>query len=168
MKINLNLYFPEIGKIYEIGDLLKYHGLLKCKHTTNLCSNKREYLYDFENIMAKLKTVLSLVYRLTGRSILWHAIMENGAIFYRHQFARLLKGFEPSRVPTRRLDELALDAQLLSFCCSFDILIEQAGNPFSKDKKWHPGKYLFHGTTLLVQRVTCDMIIRRSRTLMAT
>ena len=37
-----------------------------------------------KNIMEKLKTVLSLVLAsITGRAILFHAIMENGAIFYR-------------------------------------------------------------------------------------
>ena len=45
---------------------------------------RREYLYDLKNIREKLKTVLSLVLqRLQEKQFLFHAIMENGAIFYR-------------------------------------------------------------------------------------
>ena len=45
-----------------------------------------------KNIMEKLKTVLSLVLAaITGKSILFHAIMENGAIFYRLPISRLFR-----------------------------------------------------------------------------
>jgi hypothetical protein len=55
-------------------------------------------------------TALSLVLALcTGRAILFHAIMENGAVFYRLPISAFIqKGFDASRVPSRRLDELQL------------------------------------------------------------
>jgi hypothetical protein len=63
-----------------------------------------------KNIMEKLKTVLSLALAcLTGRAILWHAIMENGAVFYRLPITAFIqRGFQPSAVPNKRLDELQL------------------------------------------------------------
>ena len=60
--------------------------------------------------MEKLKTVLSLVLALlSGRAILFHAIMENGAVFYRLPISAFIqRGFRPEDVPKRRLDELQL------------------------------------------------------------
>ena len=48
-------------------------------------------------------------------------------------------------MPTRRLDELQL-WNCFSYYPSvhrWDILDGQAGKYIGKDKKWHPGKYLF-------------------------
>ena len=63
-----------------------------------------------KNIMEKLKTVLCLVLAaITGRAILWHAIMENGAVFYRLPITRFYSNvdYEPStEFRPRRLDEL--------------------------------------------------------------
>ena len=62
-----------------------------------------------KNIMEKLKTVLSLVLAsLTGRAILFHAIMENGAVFYRVPISAFIqRGLShPESVPSQRLDEL--------------------------------------------------------------
>ena len=101
-----------------------------------------------KNIMVKLKTVLSLVCRLLrGTSILFHCIMENGAVFYRLPI-RLL--FNVVLKP----EELFLRVDLMSYnfgivlviillLHSWDILDGQAGKYIGKDKKWHPGKYLF-------------------------
>ena len=63
-----------------------------------------------KNIMEKLKTVLSLVLaRLQVVAILFHAIMENGAIFYRLPISAFIqRGFKVEDVPKRRLDELQL------------------------------------------------------------
>ena len=99
-----------------------------------------------KNIMEKLKIVLSLVLALTGRPILFHAIMENGAIFYRLPISAFIqKGFDLDRVPRRRLDELQLwncFSYYPSVHC-WDILDGQSGKYIGKDKKWHSGKYLF-------------------------
>jgi hypothetical protein len=98
---------------------------------------RREFLYDLKKHHGEV---------LTGRSILWHAIMENGAIFYRLPISAFIqKGFDPSRVPKRRLDELQLWNCFSYYpaVTSWDILESQAGKYIGKDKKWHPGKYLF-------------------------
>ena len=60
--------------------------------------------------MVKLKTALSLVLAcITGRALLFHAIMENGAIFYRLPISAFIqRGFKTTDVPKRRLDELQL------------------------------------------------------------
>ena len=72
--------------------------------------------------------------------------MENGAIFYRLPISAFIQtGFEASGVPTRRLDELQL-WNCFSYYPSvhrWDILDGRAGKYIGKDKKWHPGKYLF-------------------------
>ena len=71
---------------------------------------KREYLYDLQKHHGEVEDCIIFgLSAITGRSILWHAIMENGAIFYRLPISAFIqKGFEPSDVPTRRLDELQL------------------------------------------------------------
>ena len=75
-----------------------------------------------------------------GRAILFHALMGNGAIFYRLPISAFIqKGFDPSRVPGRRLDELQL-WNCFSYYPSvhrWDILDGQAGKYIGKDKKWH-------------------------------
>ena len=67
---------------------------------------RREFLYDLKKHHGEVEDCIIFgISALTGRSILWHAIMENGAIFYRLPISAFIqKGFEPSRVPTRRLD----------------------------------------------------------------
>jgi hypothetical protein len=108
---------------------------------------KREYLYDLKKHRGEVEDCIIFgLSALTGRAILFHAIMENGAIFYRLPISAFIQqGFDPSRVPTRRLDELQL-WNCFSYYPSvhrWDILDGQAGKYIGKDKKWHPGKYLF-------------------------
>ncbi len=71
---------------------------------------KREYLYDLQKHHGEVEDCIIFgLSALTGRAILWHAIMENGAIFYRLPISAFIqKGFDASRVPARRLDELQL------------------------------------------------------------
>jgi len=71
---------------------------------------RREYLYDCKKHHGEVEDCIVFgLSALTGRAILFHAIMENGAIFYRLPISAFIQqGFEPSRVPARRLDELQL------------------------------------------------------------
>ena len=108
---------------------------------------RREYLYDLKKHRGEVEDCIIFgLSAITGRSILWLAIMENGAIFYRLPISAFIqKGFDPDRVPRRRLDELQL-WNCFSYYPSvhrWDILDGQAGKYIGKDKKWHPGKYLF-------------------------
>ena len=99
-----------------------------------------------KNTMEKLKIVLSLVYRLSQASLsyfmrLWK--MVQSFIVY-----RLLPLFK--EVLNRKMF-LGVDLMSYSFGIvlviillhSWDILAGQAGKYIGKDKKWHPGKYLF-------------------------
>ena len=101
-----------------------------------------------KNIMVKLKTALFLVCRLLlGRAILFHCIMENGAVYYRLPISAFIqRGYDPKDVPGYRLDELgALEFFLVTILLllAWDILDAQSGKYIGKDKKWHHGKYLF-------------------------
>ena len=81
-----------------------------------------------------------------GRAILFHALMGNGAIFYRLPISAFIqKGFDPSRVPTRRLDELELWNCFSYYptVTHWAILSAASGYYFGKDKKKHYGSYLF-------------------------
>ena len=71
---------------------------------------RREFLYDLKKHHGEVEDCIIFgISALTGRSILFHAIMENGAIFYRLPISAFIqRGFRPDEVPTRRLDELQL------------------------------------------------------------
>ena len=44
---------------------------------------RREYLYDLQKHHGEVEDCIIFgMSAITGRSILWHAIMENGAVFY--------------------------------------------------------------------------------------
>ena len=108
---------------------------------------RKEYLYDLKKGHGEVEECIIFgITSMGGRAILFHALMGNGAIFYRLPISAFIqKGFEPSGVPTRRLDELQL-WNCFSYYPSvhrWDILDGQAGKYMGKDKKWHPGKYLF-------------------------
>jgi len=83
---------------------------------------------------------------ITGKSILFHAIMENGAIFYRLPITAFIqRDYELSTVPLKRLDELELWNSFSYYppVTTYDILSGQHGKYIGKDKKWHHGNYLF-------------------------
>ena len=100
-----------------------------------------------KNTMEKWKTALSFGFSsITGRPILFHTIMENGAVFYRLPISAFIqRGFKASEVPRLRLDELELWNCFSYYpsVTSFDILDGQSGKFIGKDKKWRSGAYLF-------------------------
>ena len=107
-----------------------------------------------ENISMTLKTTMEkwriVLYlgwhRLQGRPILFHAIMENGAVFLSLPISAFIqRGFKSNQVPRHRLDELELWNCFSYYpsVTSFDILDGQSGKYIGKDKKWYPGAYLF-------------------------
>ena len=74
---------------------------------------------------------------ITGRALLFHAIMENGAIFYRLPITAFIqRGFKVTDVPRRRLDELQLWNAFSYYpaITSWDILEAQSGKYIGKDK----------------------------------
>ena len=108
---------------------------------------RREYLYDCKKHHGEVEDCIIFgLSSIAGHAILFHAIMENGAVFYRLPISAFIqRGFKPEDVPKRRLDELQL-WNCFSYYPSvhiWDILGGTAGKYIGKDKKWHHGKYLF-------------------------
>ena len=71
---------------------------------------KKEYLYDLKKHKGEVEDCIIFgITSLTGRAILFHAIMENGAIFYRLPISAFIqRGYDAEFVPSQRLDELEL------------------------------------------------------------
>ena len=71
---------------------------------------RKEYLYDCKKHLGEVEDCIIFgISCLTGRAILWHAIMENGAVFYRLPITAFIqRGFQPSAVPIKRIDEIQL------------------------------------------------------------
>ena len=60
---------------------------------------RREYLYDLQKHHGEVEDCIIFgLSAITGRSILFHAIMENGAIFYRLPISAFIqRGFEEKK-----------------------------------------------------------------------
>ena len=108
---------------------------------------RREFLYDLKDHHGEVEDcVIFGLASITGRALLFHTIMENGAVFYRlpiHAFIQ--RGFKIEDVPRRRLDELELWNCFSYYpaITTYDILLGQSGKYYGKDKEWHTGQYLF-------------------------
>ena len=108
---------------------------------------RREFLYDLKDHHGEVEDCIIFgLASSAGRALLFHAIMENGAIFYRlpiHAF--LQRGYKIDEVPRARLDELELWNCFSYYpaVTTFDILGGQSGKYLGKDKKWYKGHYLF-------------------------
>ena len=108
---------------------------------------RREFLYDLKDKHGEVEDCIIFgLASIAGRALLFHAVMENGAIFYRlpiHAF--LQRGYKVQVVPRRRLDALELWKCFSYYpaVTTFDILGGQSGKYLGKDKKWHKGSYLF-------------------------
>ena len=108
---------------------------------------RREFLYDLKDHHGEVEDCIIFgLASITGRAVLFHTIMENGAVFYRlpiHAFIQ--RGFKVEDVPRRRLDELELWNCFSYYpaITTYDILLGQSGKYYGKDKEWHTGQYLF-------------------------
>ena len=69
---------------------------------------RREYLYDLKKHHGEVEDcIIFALASITGRPILFHAIMENVAIFYRFPISAFIqRGFDVEEGPRPRLDEL--------------------------------------------------------------
>ena len=114
---------------------------------TTYAQIRREYLYDLKKHHGEVEDCIVFgLSAISGRAILWHAIMENGAVFYRLPIAAFIqRGYEPGAVPNKRLDELELWNAFSYYpaVTNYDILSGQHGKYIGKDKKKHHGRYLF-------------------------
>ena len=108
---------------------------------------RREYLYDLKSHHGEVEDcVVFGIASITGRPILFHAVMENGAIFYRLPISAFIqRGFDIKKVPRTRLDQLELWNCFSYYpaITNYDILDGQSGKYIDKNKKWNVGSYLF-------------------------
>ena len=108
---------------------------------------RREYLYDLKDHFGEVEDCLIFgMASITGSAILFHAVMENGAVFYRLPISAFIqRGFDVKKVPRMRLDELELWNSFSYYpaITTYDILSGQSGKYIGKDKKWYYGNYLF-------------------------
>ena len=110
------------------------------------CQVRREYLYDLKKHHGEVEDCMVFgIASMPGRALLFHAIMQNGGVYYRLPISAFIQnGFDVEKVPRPRLDELELwncFSYYPSVIC-FDAL-SVAGKYWGKDKKWHTGSYLF-------------------------
>ena len=129
---------------------------------------RREYLYDLKKHHGEVEGCIILgVSSITGRPILFHAIMENGAIFYRLPITAFIqRGFKPENVPTRRLDELQLWNCFSYYPSvhSWDILDGQAGKYIGKIKNGTQENIYLLLTLHILSLIYLTLIIQRFRT----
>ena len=111
------------------------------------CQIRREYLYDLEQHEGEAEDCMVFdIASMPGRSLLFHAIMQNGGVYYRLPITAFVQhGFDVKKVPRPRLDELELWNCFSYYpaITTYDILASQSGKYYGKDKKWHRGQYLF-------------------------
>ena len=109
---------------------------------------KKEYLYDLDPKYKKesLDCIIFGLASLTGKSLLFHCMLPNGACYWRLPISAFFqKSFHRSEVPDMSVDELEL-WNCFSYYPSiteFDFLGGMRGKFLGKDKKFYKGEYLF-------------------------
>ena len=111
------------------------------------CKIRKEYLYDFESHHGESEEcVIFGVASITGRALLFHILLPNGAVYYRLPISAFFqKRFSRSQVPDMPIDSLQL-WNCFSYYPSiinFDFLGGQCGKFVGKDKKFYEAQYLF-------------------------
>jgi hypothetical protein len=103
------------------------------------CKIRREYLYDLKKHHGESEEcVLFAIASISGRALLFHALLSNGAVYYRLPISAFFqKRFHRSEVPDMSVDSLQL-WNCFSYYPAvtyFDFLGGQRGKFFGKDKK---------------------------------
>jgi hypothetical protein len=111
------------------------------------CQIKREYLYDLQKHHGEAEDVVIFgIASIAGKAILFHCMLENGAIFYRLPISAFFqKHFQRTKVPDMQVHELQL-WNCFSYHPSvhhFDFLSSARGKYKGIDEKFYPGEYLF-------------------------
>jgi hypothetical protein len=111
------------------------------------CNIRKEYLYDLKDHHGESsECVLFAIASISGRAILFHALLSNGAVYYRLPISAFFqKRFSRTKVPDMSVDELELWNCFSYYpaITTFSFLSGQQGTFFGKDKKEYPGTYLF-------------------------
>jgi hypothetical protein len=110
------------------------------------CQIRREYLYDLKKHHGEVEDCMVFgIASMSGRPLLFHALMENGGVYYRLPISAFIQhGFEAKDVPRMQLHELELWNCFSYYpnVIAFDALTT-SGKYLGKDKKWYRGSYLF-------------------------
>jgi len=111
------------------------------------CKIKKEYLYDFTKHHGESEDCCVFgVTSITDRALLFNIMLPNGACFWRLPISAFFQErFDRSEVLDMQVDELQLwncFSYYPSVHC-FSFLRGKRGKYFGKDKKLHPGEYLF-------------------------
>ena len=111
------------------------------------CKIRTEYLYDMDmDKKGEQDCVIFGMASISGRALLFHVMLPNGAVFYRLPISAFFqKRYDRTEVPDMSVDELQL-WNCFSYWPSvhcFDWLANVEGKFLGKDKKFYHGQYLF-------------------------
>jgi hypothetical protein len=112
------------------------------------CKIRREYLYDLKKHHGESEEcVLFAIASISGRALLFHALLSNGAVYYRLPISAFFqKRFHRSEVPDMSVDELQL-WNCFSYYPSiinFNFLSRTTWKIFRKKQTRISGKLLIH------------------------
>ena len=120
---------------------------LNANTPTIYCQIRKEYLYDLKEHHGESED--AVIFGLTsipGRAILFHAMLPNGACYWRLPISAFFqKSYDRAKVPDMSLDSLEL-WDCFSYYPSvhqFDFLNGIKGKYLGRDKKFYHGNYLF-------------------------
>ena len=112
------------------------------------CKIRKEYLYDMDPKYCKESEdcVIFGLSSISGRAILFHVMLPNGAVYYRLPISAFFqKNLSRTEVPDMQVEELQL-WNCFSYWPSvhiFDFLSGVDGKYLGKDNKFYKGEYLF-------------------------
>ena len=120
---------------------------LNANTPTLYCKVRKEFLYDLKQHHGESEDcVIFGLASIPGRSVLFHAMLPNGAVFYRLPISAFFqKSYDRTEVPDMSLNALEL-WDCFSYYPSvhqFDFLNGIKGKYLGKDKKFYHGSYLF-------------------------
>ena len=115
------------------------------------CKIRREYLYDLREHQGEVEDcVVFGLGSISGRALLFHCLLTNGAIYWRLPISAFIQGGSSDSLHQGQMEHQDLeDLQLWnSFSyypavTTFDFLIGQRCKYLGKDKKFIHGQYLF-------------------------
>jgi hypothetical protein len=112
------------------------------------CKIRKEYLYDLDPKYNKEseECVIFGFASITGRAILFHIMLPNGAVYYRLPISRFSKNvFLDPKCPICQLTSYncGIVLVIILLLLTFDFLGGQRGKFFGKDKGLYSGTYLF-------------------------
>ena len=109
---------------------------------------RKEYLYDLDPKYNKQseEVVIFGMASITGRSLLFHCMLPNGACYWRLPISAFFqKSHDRAKVPDMQVHELELWNCFSYYpaVTEFDFLGGQRGKFLGKDKKFYHGEYQF-------------------------